>query len=342
MNKQRAIVNLVAIRNFNQKESLIFSQFFGQKGRFFTTEKMFEKVGDNLVDASDEDDEEATAKKQTAAKALITRTIKKLVEANIVEQKADQPKSEDPEYKMPEYNISDLKEEQQVMIGGKEHTSLTANATTVFYKGDVILYMCHPLSPEYKNGQRIGTATLRDFHVNEEGFVYGIVTKPVMKEGEKAKTCAVKLSQAQLLEQAIPADAKECVKYKQKAGLTKPTLVELGDVSKGVHLIDFNAIWSPEGNEMNQILEGIEKVKGLEGKFTRHSINTDHQVETCKQYNIRTAPTLIMVKDGEEVARMEGLPTDVEKVSEAVYNFIKAVAAPSKGKAKAEKKAASK
>ena len=332
MNKTRAIVNLAAVRAFNQKQSSIFSIFFGQKGRFFTTDKVFEKVGAQLTADNEDTSEEGVDKAEKAAKALITKTINAMVDANIIEQKADQAASDPKEFKMQEYDIKDLKENQQVQIGGKEHTTLTANATTVWYNGDVILYMCHPLSPEYKAGQRIGTATLKDFHVNEEGFLYGIVTKPVMVEGEKAKTCAVKLSQAQLLDEAIPEGAKECVKYKQKAGLTKPTLVPVGDISKGVHLLSFNAVWSPEGVQMDQILEGLED-SPLKGKYTRHIVNTDHQVDECKTYNIRTAPTLILVKDGAEVARMEGLP-NAEDVNAAIYTFIKKVADP---KAKAPK-----
>ena len=342
MNKTRAIVNLSAIRGFNQKESMIFSIFFGQKGRYYTNEKLMDKLGANLMGEIAEGEGEAE-KAEKAAKTLITKTINKLVEANIVMAKVDQPKGEAVEYKMPEYDIKDLNVEQQLLIGGKAHTTLTANGTTVHYNGDVLLYMCHPLSPEYKAGQRIGTGTLKDFHINEEGFKYGIITKPVMVEGEKAKTCAVKLSQAELLERAIPEGAKEVVKYKSKASITKPELTALGDLSKGTHLILFNAAWSPQGLQMGQIVEGLLKTPMAE-KFTAHQINTDHQVAECKQFNIRTAPTLIMVVDGTEVSRMENLPNS-EDVNKDIYTFIKKVAEPTaaapkakggKGKAKEE------
>jgi hypothetical protein len=319
MNTTRAIIDLRAIRNLNQVESMIFSIFFGQKGRYFTTEKIFEKIGEHLVDKEAED----AAKEEKAAKSKITRAINKLVEANVVVQKAEQPASEPKEFTIPEYDIKDLREEQQILIGGKEHTTLTANGETVHYGGDVILYMCHPLSPEYKAGQRIGTATLKDFHVNEEGFKYGIVQKPVMKEGEKPKSCAVKLSQAQLLDVAIPEGAKEVVKYKKKANLTKPELQTLPNLEEGSHVLFFNAIWSPTGNHMSQILEGLKENSKELKDMSLTSVNTDHQVDACKAYVIRTAPTLVVVKDGKEVSRMEGFPTNVEDPNKEIYSFLK-------------------
>jgi len=337
MNKTRAIVNLSAIRTLTQEQSAIFSIFFGQKGRFYTTDKMFEKVGANMMPDPEKREEGDEDKVTKAVKTKITKTINLLVTAGVIEQKADQAKSDTAEFKMPEYDIKDLNEEQQLLIGGKAHTTLTANGNAVHYSGDVILYMTHPLSPEYKAGQRIGTGTLKHFHVNEEGFKYGIITKPVMVEGEKTKICAVKLSQAQILDLAIPEGAKECVKYKQKAGLTKPTLVPIGDTKKGTHLLNFNAVWSPAGNQMDQILTGLAE-SPLKGKFTQHNVDTDHQVDECKAHNIRIAPTLILIKDGVEVGRMENLP-NAEDVNAAIYKFIKDVAAPGKSapKAKAEK-----
>ena len=319
MNNTRAIVNLSAIRTFNQRESLIFSIFFGQKGRYYTNEKLMDKVGAILIGEVEEAEKE---KAEKAAKSFITKTINKLVEAGIVSAKVDQPKGEAIEYKMPEYDIKDLAEEQQLLIGGKAHTTLTSNGDTVHYGGDVILYMCHPLSPEYKAGQRIGTATLKDFHVNEEGFKYGIVTKPVMVEGEKAKTCAVKLSQAELLDRAIPEGAKEVVKYKQKASLTRPTLVAIPTLTEGKHILYFNAVWSPAGNQMSQILNTLVETKEIKGKASFTPVNTDHQVDVCKEYNIRQAPTVIVVENGKEVSRLSGMP-NAEDVNKEVYSFLK-------------------
>ena len=321
MNTTRAIINLSALRGLNQEQSSIFALFFGQKGRYFNNEKILDKLKGSLMPAEDiKEGEEPKAEK--AAKGKITRALKILVDAGVIHQKEDQPASEAKEYKMQEYDIKDLGEERQLLIGGKAHTTLTSNSETVFYQGDLLLYMCHPLSPEYKAEQRIGTATLKDYHVNEEGFLYGIVTKPVMVEGEKAKNCAVKLSQAQLLDEAIPEGAKECVKYKQKASLTKPELKALPNMEKGTHLLFFNAAWSPNSLHMKQILEGLFKTKEIKGKMEMHSVNTDHQVDEGKAYNIRTCATLIVIKNGKETGRLVGMP-NAEDVNKEIYNFLK-------------------
>ena len=320
MNTTRAIINLAALRGLTQEQSSIFALFFGQKGRYFNNEKILEKLKDSLIPADTK--EEDKAKAETAAKGRITRTFKILEDAGVINPKVDQPKGEAVEYKMPEYDIKDLSEERQLLIGGKAHTTLTSNSETCFYKGDVLLYLCHPLSPEYKKGQRIGTATLKDYHVNEEGFLYGIVTKPIMVEGEKAKTCAVKLSQAELLDRAIPEGAVECVKYKQKASLTRPEIKALPDMTKGVHVLFFNAAWSPASLHMKQILSTLVETKELKGKMDLHSVNTDHQVPVGKEYNIRTCATLVVVKNGKETARLEGMP-NAEDVNKEIYSFLK-------------------
>ena len=319
MNNVREI-NLRAIQNMNPEQALVFSFFHGRKGRAYTADSLLEKLEKNLIP---EDTKKADLEKaKKSAKSSVKAACKFLLEAGVIEKSTKEGKEVEGEFIMPAYHIEDLPEEKQIKIGDKIHTSLTANSSTVFYKGDGILYIPHPLSPEYKAGQRVCVGELKSFHVNEEGFVYLVLLKPQRFDSEgkplKRKQCAVKGSKAQIVEKKIPKTAAECVTYKKSAGLKKPELVEMSDVSKGTYVVLFTNIHSPNAVHMQQIVDGLVKAKKLKNLTV---INTDHQVSECKQYNIRTAPTLIKVVDGKEVGRIEDVPA--EKPNEAILKLVK-------------------
>ena len=280
------VVDLKAIQNMNANTSIVFGYFFSRKGRTLTAEVIAQKVEGDL------------------SKPKVSAAIRVLKKAGVVNEA-------DGGWVMPALEISDLDEARQLGIGDKVHTTLTANPETVFYKGDTILYKPHPLSVEGKAKVMVAAGEVKSFHVNEEGFVYLIVLKGQTFDADgkplKRKACAVKASMAQLFSNEIPAKAVECVTYKKAAGLVKPELVEMPDVSKGDFVIFFTNIHSPKAKEFGQILEGMKK--GMKSTFVE--INTDHQVSICKHYNIRTAPTVLIIKDGKEVQRI----TDkIEKV----------------------------
>ena len=319
MNNVRKI-DLKRIKNMNDQQALVFSHFHGRKGKSMSTEAILEKLEKNLIG---EDIKEADLEKaKKSALKNVKDACKFLNEAGIIEKSKKEGKEVENEFTMPAYNIEDLPEEKQIKIGDKVHTSLTANSSTVFYKGDAILYIPHPLSPEYKAGQRVCVGELKSFHVNEEGFLYLVLLKPQRFDSEgkplKRKQCAVKGSKAQLVDEVIPKGAAECVTYKKLASLKKPELQEMPDVSKGTHVILFTNIHSPNAVHMGQITDGLVKAKKLKNLTV---INTDHQVTECSTYKIRTAPTLIKVVDGKEVARIEDIPT--EKPNETILKMVK-------------------
>lgn len=320
MNATRRI-DLKKIQNMNAIQALVFSYMFGRKGRTFTPETILEKNGKSLIpEGTKEADLEKANKK---AIADIAAACKFLVDAGIVEVPVAEDKTPVAgSYRMPAYNIEDLPEEKQVKIGDKVHTSLTANSGQVYYKGDLILYMPHALSPEFKAGIRIAVGELKSFHVNEEGFLYLILLKKqeVDKDGKNLKRaqCAVKASKAQLLDLAIPKGASKCVTYKKKAGLKEPELQALPDTSKGKHAIFFTNIWSPNAVHMGQIVDGI---KAQLKNTTVTVINTDHQVSECAQFNIRTAPTIVVLDNGKEVERITTIPA--ENPNETIFKALK-------------------
>ena len=319
MNNVREI-NLKGIQNMNPQQALVFSHFYGRKGRAYTADSLLEKLEKNLI--PEDTKTEGLEKAKKAAAKQVADACKFLLEAGVIEKSTKEGKEVKGEFIMPAYGIEDLPEEKQIKIGDKIHTSLTANSSTVFYKGDGILYIPHPLSPEYKAGQRVCVGELKSFHVNEEGFVYLVLLKGQTfdKDGKplKRKQCAVKGSKAQIVEKKIPKTAVECVTYKKSAGLKKPELVEMPDVSKGQHVILFTNIHSPSAVHMQQIVEGLVKAKKLKNLVI---INTDHQVAQCKDFKIRTAPTLVKVVDGKEVGRIEDVPA--EKPNETILKMVK-------------------
>lgn len=72
----------------------------------------------------------------------------------------------------------------------------------------------------------------------------------------------------------------------------------------GVVLVDFWASWcgpckmlSPVVDEVAEELEGVKVGK----------INVDEQPELASQYRIMTIPTLVVLKNGEEVTRSSGV-----------------------------------
>jgi hypothetical protein len=75
MNTTRAIIDLKALRGLNQKQSMIFALFFGQKGRWFTTDKIFEKIGESLLPEDQEDEEKDL--RDTRERACNTTEAKK-------------------------------------------------------------------------------------------------------------------------------------------------------------------------------------------------------------------------------------------------------------------------
>jgi hypothetical protein len=320
MNELRSQIDLKKVSKLTNEQVLVFGHMFGNKGRNFTAETITEKLSKELIPS------DTKAADMEKAKEKATKTVedafKALKSAGIIESTVGEgDKVVEGSYVLPAYKIDDLPEEKQILIGGKEHTTLTQNPNIVFYKGDGVLYMPHALSPEGKAGQKVGVAKVRSFHVNEEGFLYIIGEKPAQldKEGKpmKPKTCAIKASKAQLMDTKIPEGAAECVTYKKAAGLQKPELADLSNIDKGDKVLFFNNIWAPNAVHMGQIITGL--AKKATGSIV--NVNTDHQVAVCSRFNIRTAPTLIRLKDGKEVGRIEDIPA--EKPNETILKFLK-------------------
>lgn len=80
---------------------------------------------------------------------------------------------------------------------------------------------------------------------------------------------------------------------------------------KGITLIDFWASWCGPCRMLSPIVDEVaEEVEGIKvGK-----VNVDEQQELARQFNIMSIPTLVVLKNGQEIKRSLGfLPKEEVK-----------------------------
>ena len=71
------------------------------------------------------------------------------------------------------------------------------------------------------------------------------------------------------------------------------------EIKEGVVLVDFYADWCGPCKMMGQVLETIEGINILK-------VNTDEFEELSMKYGVMSIPTIILFKDGKEVAKNVG------------------------------------
>ena len=92
--------------------------------------------------------------------------------------------------------------------------------------------------------------------------------------------------------------------------LKEETFEEL--VKEGTVLVDFYADWCGPCKRMGEVLETMENINILK-------VNTDGHSELALSFGVMSIPTLILFKDGSEVAKLIGLQSkeDIEKFIES-------------------------
>jgi len=75
-------------------------------------------------------------------------------------------------------------------------------------------------------------------------------------------------------------------------------------VGEGVHLVDFWAEWCGPCRVLTPIVTELKE--RYEGKAGVHKVNVDDNQELAKELGIRSIPTVIIYKDGQEVDRIAG------------------------------------
>ena len=75
-------------------------------------------------------------------------------------------------------------------------------------------------------------------------------------------------------------------------------------ISEGVALVDFWAPWCGPCRMIAPVIE--ELAEDFDGKAKICKINTDEQQDLGIKYGVRSIPTIIFFKDGEQVDQMVG------------------------------------
>jgi thioredoxin 1 len=69
-----------------------------------------------------------------------------------------------------------------------------------------------------------------------------------------------------------------------------------------IEVLKFSASWCGPCRVLAQILEGVEGIT---------PVDIDTNMETAREHNVRSVPTLVFKKDGKEVHRISGaIPLD--------------------------------
>ncbi|MCA1900716.1 MAG: thioredoxin [Candidatus Hydrogenedens sp.] len=91
------------------------------------------------------------------------------------------------------------------------------------------------------------------------------------------------------------------------------------ETSTGVSLVDFWAEWCGPCRMISPIID--ELAKEYEGRVKIGKVNVDEEMELAEQFGVSSIPTLVILKDGNEVKRFIGL-TQKAVISSALESFL--------------------
>lgn len=123
-------------------------------------------------------------------------------------------------------------------------------------------------------------------------------------------TCS-KCGQVNNVERSKLADKPVCGSCKESLVLldapvkvTTSTFKQEVEDWKGYVLVDFWATWCPPCKMIAPVLESISKEKTGELKIAK--VDVDHEPQLSRRFSISSIPTLMLFKDGKEVAQIAG------------------------------------
>jgi len=91
------------------------------------------------------------------------------------------------------------------------------------------------------------------------------------------------------------------------------------ETNSGVSLVDFWAEWCGPCRMMAPIIDELSRE--FEGKAKIGKVNVDEEIELAEQFGVSSIPTLVIMKDGEEVKRFVGVTQKAVIVS-ALNSFL--------------------
>lgn len=77
------------------------------------------------------------------------------------------------------------------------------------------------------------------------------------------------------------------------------------NIKEGVVLVDFWATWCPPCRSQAPILDEVAAELGQRAVIAK--VDVDQNKDSASKYGIRSLPTLVIFKDGEEVQRLVGM-----------------------------------
>jgi len=80
--------------------------------------------------------------------------------------------------------------------------------------------------------------------------------------------------------------------------------------NKGTVLVDFGAEWCPPCKKMEPVLKSLQA--NNPGKFTIVKVDGGRDLDLLKQYSVTQLPVFIILKDGKQVWRKDGIATEKE------------------------------
>ena len=87
------------------------------------------------------------------------------------------------------------------------------------------------------------------------------------------------------------------------------------EIKHGLTLVDFHANWCGPCRMLAPVLEQV--AKDMQGKATIGKVDIDTEQQTATHFQITSVPTMILFKNGKEVARLIGL-----KNADAIKDLI--------------------
>lgn len=90
-------------------------------------------------------------------------------------------------------------------------------------------------------------------------------------------------------------------------------------VGEGVHLVDFWAEWCGPCKMLTPVISELKEK--YEGKAGIHKVNVDDNSELAKEFGIRSIPTVVFFKDGQEMERISGAK-EISLYEEKINSFL--------------------